>query len=180
MTALGNPILPATLRSAAVAQSPGLAIWNLPRCQAGALRPLLPVRGVVSLIGATEDEVLQLIECGLLRWAWDFALSPRSAQRKELRVLPACVDDYISGRKRDWKWANVVHLVLGTDAATAISASKLALAINICSTSVISLIRRGEIQAVGRPRRGPKGSPQITFRSLDGFLRARCWPHPIE
>lgn len=172
--------LPASPRLSSAAL-PSLAA-EPPSCQAGdnfVFRPLLPIRGAVSLLGIDEDAVLEMIEDGRLLWAWDVAVSPQSSQRKELRLLLECLEDFRSGIQRRWQWSDVVRLVFrGQGASGLISARVTSLLLNICSCTVYSLIQHREVDIVKKGRRGPEGSAMIVRDSLEAFLRRRCWPHP--
>src|ERR1039457_5818270 len=78
-------------------------------------KPILPVRGVMSLVDKNEDQVLRLIEDGSLVWAFDVALDPKRGRRRELRVLPAAVADYLRGQSCGLEWADVLRLLLPHD-----------------------------------------------------------------
>ncbi len=171
--------LPASPRLSSAAH-PSLAA-DLPCRQAGdnLIRPLLPIRGAVSLLGVDEDAVLQMVEEGRLLWAWDVAVCPQSARSKELRLLPECIEDHCTGLHRRWQWPDVVQLVFrGQGGNGLISARWTSLLLNTCVSSVYSLIQSKELAIVSRPHRGPKGSAMIRVLSLEAFLRRRCWPHP--
>ena len=78
-------------------------------------KPLLPLRGVCSLIDGNEDQVLALIEEGKLAWAWNVALDPKRGRCRELRILPRCVADYLRGQTCPLEWANVLRVLLPHD-----------------------------------------------------------------
>ena len=61
-------------------------------------KPLLPVRGVCSLIERDEDHVLKLILDGSIGWAFNVALEAKRGRNRYLRILPAAVADYMHGR----------------------------------------------------------------------------------
>jgi hypothetical protein len=71
-------------------------------------KPLLPVRGVCSLVDENEKKVVNLIEEGAIAWAFDISLGRRMC----LRVLPAAVADYLQGRTCELKWADVFGLLM--------------------------------------------------------------------
>jgi hypothetical protein len=54
--------------------------------------PMFHVRAASSLCNLNEDEVLELIEGGELRWCFNIAIADR---KKELRILPECVLAYL-------------------------------------------------------------------------------------
>src|ERR1035437_3554354 len=78
-------------------------------------KPLMPVRGVMSLVERNEDQVLALIEDGSLAWAFDVALDPKRGHSKELRILPRCVADYLRGQTCSLEWAEVLRMLLPHD-----------------------------------------------------------------
>jgi hypothetical protein len=78
-------------------------------------KPLLPVRGVMSLIDRDEYQVLRLIEEGELAFAFDVASDPERGRNRELRILPACVADYLRGHTSSLEWADVLRLLLPHD-----------------------------------------------------------------
>src|ERR1035437_4050283 len=84
-------------------------------------KPLMPVRGVMSLVERNEDQVLALIEDGSLAWAWDVALDPKRGRCRELRVLPGCVADYLRGQTCSLEWADVLSLLLPHDESVILS-----------------------------------------------------------
>jgi len=75
-------------------------------------RPLLPIRGVMSILDRSEDAILAMLDEGQLLWAWNLALDPARSRRKALHVLPACVDDVQSGRECRLEKEEVLKLLL--------------------------------------------------------------------
>jgi predicted DNA-binding transcriptional regulator AlpA len=137
-------------------------------------KPLLPVRGVCSLVGMNEDEVLGLIQSGAIRWAFDVSLARRRQRRKHLRILPAAVVDYIKGQTCGLKWPDVFALLL-PDAPT-IRAHEVSRLLNISGDQVYRLIDGGQIVACSARRRGPAGSARIPVASLVRFFQKRRFP----
>ena len=78
-----------------IATEPVSAPATVPRQRS---KPLLPLRGVCSLVDKDENSVLELIESGEIAWAFDVALAQRRGRKRELRMLPAAVADYLKGR----------------------------------------------------------------------------------
>lgn len=142
----------------------------------GRCRPLLPVRGVVSLLGCDENRVLDLVEEGELLWAWNFALD-RAGRTKELRILPQCVQDFNEATPCSVTWPEVLALVFAAGSEE-LTAADVSLGLNLSGTHVHNLIERGEIKTQCAARRGPNGSPPILISSVLHFLKRRRWPAP--
>lgn len=140
-------------------------------------RPLLPVRGVMSVLDVGEREVLAAIEDGSLLWAWDLSLQPERARRKLLRVLPECVEDFSSGRACRLEWPDIFALLLPPNGET-VFATDIQRALNVTETHVSALLRRKQILACTRSRSGPGGSAQVLRYSFEGFLKRRRYPVP--
>jgi hypothetical protein len=135
-------------------------------------KPLLPIRGVISLVDKNEDQVLRLIEDGTLEWAWDVALDPKRGRNRELRVLPACVADYLRGQACSLEWADVLRLLLPRDGPEILS-KEITCVLNISSTHTYHLARRKLIVACSTWRRGRGGCARFTAKSFIEFLRDR-------
>src|ERR1017187_3769489 len=93
-------------------------------------KPLLPVRGVCSLIDRDENQTLRLIEEGRIAWCFDLTLDPTRARAKELRVLPAAVADYLRGQTCSLKWPDVLALVVPQDGPH-VSSTQIMRALNV-------------------------------------------------
>src|ERR1035437_5131821 len=92
-------------------------------------KPLLPRRGVCSLVNEDENRVLDLIESGEIAWAFDVALVQRRGRRREFRVLPAAVADYLQGRPCELDQQTVFGLLV-PDVPT-IPANRIARILNV-------------------------------------------------
>ena len=134
-------------------------------------KPLLPVRGVCSLVDKNAEQVLQLLEEGALSWAWDVSLARK---RREIRVLPAAVADYLKGHTCELKWADVLDLMV-PDAPT-VPASDITRMLNVSSDHTYHLIDRKQIVACPTRRRGPGGSARVPAKNLIQFLEQRRFP----
>jgi len=138
--------------------------------------PLLPVRGVMSLIDRNEDQILKMAQSGELLWVFDLSLEPERTQRRELRILPACVADYLLGRKCDLDWATVLDLILPPNNPR-LSTEEVTRALNVSNAHVFALARRNLIPpAVSTWRRGPGNSAQFLTADVADFLRGRRFP----
>jgi hypothetical protein len=135
-------------------------------------KPLLPVRGVMSLIDQTEDQVLSLIEDGQLAWAWDVALDPRLGRARELRILPAAVAEYLRGRTCSLEWPAVLSLLLPHDKPL-ILGTEISRVLNCCCTHTYALARRKLIVPCSTWRRGPGGAGRFRTDSFVQFLKDR-------
>jgi hypothetical protein len=131
-------------------------------------KPLLPVRGVCSLVDKNEDQVLELIENGSLAWAFDVSCDRK---RRELRILPAAVASYLHGRACELKWPDVLGLMLPD--ATTILASEITRMLNVSGDHTYHLIDRKHIVACPTRRRGPGGSARVPTKSFTTFLQQR-------
>jgi hypothetical protein len=137
-------------------------------------KPLLPVRGVCSLVDKDEDKVLELIESGEIAWAFAVSLAQKPGRDRYLRVLPAAAADYLKGRACELQWADVLGLML-PDAPT-ILANEITRILNVSSGHTYRLIEQKQI--IGNPtrRRGPGGSARVPMKSFEQFLRQRRFP----
>jgi hypothetical protein len=134
-------------------------------------KPLLPLRGVCSLVGENEDQVLKLIEDGSIAWAWNVALDTKPGHKRHLRILPAAVADYMHRRSCELKWADVLGLLL-PDAPTTL-ARDITRILNVSCDHTYHLIDRKRIAACPARRRGPGGSARVPTKSFVQFLQTR-------
>jgi hypothetical protein len=135
-------------------------------------KPMLPVRGVCSLVDRNEDQVLSLIEDGSLPWAFDVALNPKRGRARELRVLPAAVADYLRGQTCSLEWADVLRLLQPHDEPVILS-SDIIRVLNISSTHLYNLARRKQMVPCSKWRTGPGGCARFPAKNFVGFLKAR-------
>ena len=134
-------------------------------------KPLLPLRGVMSLVNKNENRIWELIETGQIAWGFDVALAQKDGRKRELRVLPAAVADYLKGRPCELEWADVFALLL-PDGPT-ILASEIARVINVSSDHVYHLIEGKQIIACAIRRPGLGGSAPVPTTSFIKFLQKR-------
>lgn len=157
--------------------------WQQPTAQRAAAhlkltRPLVSVWTVLSVTElANEDSVLEAIEAGELRWAFNVA-RPKSGKRS-IRVLSQSVIEFINHtpapRISDAEeFAQIVKGFFPMYIA-AVRATKLAMAWGVSGTHISHLIDERELRlAKGSPRRkGRGGSPQIEVASAVEFLKRR-------
>jgi hypothetical protein len=138
-------------------------------------KPLLPVRGVMSLLDRDEDAVLRLVEAGSLLWAFDVALDTKHGCSKELRILPASVADFLRGQQSSLEWAEVLRSLLPHDERVILS-KDITRILNISSTHFYHLARRRLLVPCSTWRRGRGGCGHFTTESFVAFLRLRRYP----
>jgi hypothetical protein len=129
----------------------------------------------MSLIDASEDQVLRLIEDGQLAWAFDVALDPKRGRNRELRILPASVSAYLRGQTCELEWADVLRLLLPHDEPVILS-KDITRILNVCGTHTYHLASRKLIVPCSTWRRGRGGCGQFTANSFVEFLKARRFP----
>ena len=138
-------------------------------------KPLLPVRGVMSLVDRNEDQVLSMIEDGKLAWAWDVALDTKRGGNRELRILPAAVAEYLRGRTCSLEWPAVLSLLLPHDEPVILS-KEITRILNVRSTHTYHLARRNLITPRSTWRRGRGGCARFAADSFVQFLKSRRFP----
>ena len=139
-------------------------------------RPLFNLGAAMGILDRSEDDILNLIEVGLLRWAFDIrGLGARCA---EWRIWRQSIVDYanspvIPERRRD----QVIASILPKPCRTEIGRMQLARALNCSHTHVCQLIDAGELVAVpgsGRAMRsGGIYGQLVTRASVEAFLCRR-------
>lgn len=134
-------------------------------------KPLLPIRGVCSLLDADEDKVLHLIEDGQIGWAWDFALNFQHGKR-EIRVLPAAVADFMRGCPCALEWPGVLALVV-PHGGPEVTVNEISRALNVSVTLIYSLILKKLLPACSPWRTGPGGSAHVRRQVFVDFLQSR-------
>ena len=137
-------------------------------------KPLLPVRGAASILDKTAEQVLRMVEEGQLAWAWDVALDPERGHTKELRILPACVADYLKGRPCELASEEVLGLLLPE--GLTMLASQIMRVLNVSGDHAYHLLDRKKIVACSTRRRGPGGSARVPAKSFIHFLEERRFP----
>lgn len=130
------------------------------------------------LPGHDEDDILALIEEGIILHAWNIALKKTAA--REIRILPACIDHYKStGGARPFPIGGPDPLapILATDKPFILGA-RLKLILNCGATHIINLVDAKLLRVLPgtKYQRGPNGSPVIEMKSLLSFMQARQNP----
>jgi hypothetical protein len=157
-------------------------------------RPLVPIEAIMVLLDKSEDDILNLIECGFLRWAFDIStpppnLEPRTSnvepgrRRRELRVYRESVLDYLHDAHQQPPYYSfepeptlerVITVILPPGTQPTLMASKFARRLTCSSQHVLNLIDAQVIPTITVRRRGPNGSPLIERSGARAFLRSRC------
>jgi hypothetical protein len=135
-------------------------------------RPMWTIGGLKSLLSRNEDQVLSLIENGDLLWAFDLSLVPERASRKELRVLPACVETFLAGRKCELQWDDVARLIVPHNLLS-ITSLEIQRSLNVTSTHVGALMRRKLLGRASEARTGPGGSARVMTSAFLDFMKSR-------
>lgn len=148
-------------------------------------RPTLGMDGAKHLLDLSEDEVISLIDQGLLSHAWNIGLGAR----REIRLLRRCIDAYAAwcanprtgrrGLPDTGSIANdaVIHLSLlppGHDKPF-LTNGQIQRALNCVSDHVLNLIAAKELAQLPDTKfgRGPAGSALVTLASFQQFLKSR-------
>ncbi len=147
-----------------------------PQARPFPFRPMLSISGARSLLpGMDEDAIVSLIDRHVLDVCWNISASDHD-RRRELRLLPACVDNYNATKKPlRWDWQRIALELLAGYRLEWIAGTDIRLLLNCSSDQIIRLISCGQL-ALARGslcRPGPKGSPRIPVESLLRFLRKR-------
>jgi hypothetical protein len=123
-----------------------------------------------------ENEIIAMIEEGLLLWAFDVR-TPR-AKLPEPRVLTESVEHYLAGKaayaaEEETEWQRVVSLIFPEKPT--ISTWELQRTLNCGRQHAINLFYARQFRAARgtRIRRGPGGSPQVETASVAEWLWKR-------
>ena len=136
-------------------------------------RPLVPMEAAMVLVNRDADDVLNLIACAKIEWAFD--IRTEKSERREVRILGDSLMRYLGGENgtRDVdNWDYVVNLVLPGPSEIFIKSKNLARRFGCESQHMINLIREQTIEAAMYPA-GGKQSPVVTRESVVRFLKAR-------
>jgi len=138
-------------------------------------RPLVPIEAVMVLIDRDEDDILNLVELGKLRWAFD--ISSPGTKRRELRIHRESVLEYLSSSHEATKDTNLISGILPkptlVQAHATIRGTELGRRFSCCQWLVANLIDTGELSLAPIPVTC-KVSPFIDHASALAFLLRRC------
>lgn len=138
--------------------------------------PFFTVRGLVSVLGRSENDIEELIRSKKLEWIFDIGLGRRN---RELRVLAASVVLFLAGATCRITWEEIAtSLVPEMTAArpgvvVTIPAIEIQRILNACQTHVAELCSTGQLKIVVKGRSGPGKSPKICAQSFLNFLHKR-------
>lgn len=138
--------------------------------------PFMTVDAVKGALVVDEDEVLELISAGELRWAFD--LRTAKAKRAEVRIFAPCVQeaqlraqgvaitDYAGSIDEviDWVFPHKRPVLRATEIDERW---------NMSSTHIHNLIREGSLQAVAGTGDGVNQTPLVKRESAIAFLKGR-------
>lgn len=143
-----------------------------PSCKAPAsdVTPFWTIGGLRSILNAHEDYCIQLIEFGHLAWSFDLAAG---LNRRELRVLPQCVDDFQNQRECRLEWDDVKRLLAPKNPAL-MDSMEIQRVLNTTATHITNLAEMGQLRWSVKPRRGPCGSGKIATENFFSFLKRRA------
>lgn len=146
-------------------------------------RPLLTVATASEALDRSSYEVIEWIESGKIRFAWNLSL--RCFNKRTVRILAQSLAEAQRGQtapriSEAEEWGAVCQQIFpfisaSNGAVTTILAATLARRFNVKSQHVLALCRERTLRfAAGtRCRRGPTGSPRIEFASVVEFLKQR-------
>src|SRR5687768_9363464 len=127
------------------------------------IRPLICPQTICDLTGKTAAEVAALIESGSIAFAFDIR-APRSA-RRTIRVYWPAFLDYIEKRKPvDRDLDTVIREIIGQP-RDGIALAFFARAIKCGSEHLRNLVKARKLKLLSKPRRGPNGSPKISYQT---------------
>jgi hypothetical protein len=133
-------------------------------------RPLVDVYCCVAALGCSEDAVLQLIDEGKLRWAWNIARA--GSGRRCVRVFAGSLAAYQAGRTEAENCDKVLAAILPGHSPL-IQSAVLARALLCARHHVATLLTDGELDGKGARGMGPNSSPEIMRASAVRFLKRR-------
>jgi hypothetical protein len=141
--------------------------------------PLAPLAAAMWILQRDEDSVLELIENGLLLWAFDIS-NPNARTRSEIRIFRDSLRDYLEGKSRMGRPCAdapvldyvIKHCLPGDKPF--IAASLIARNWTCSRTHINQLIDASALVQTRSATRGPNGSAIVTRASAEQFLTARC------
>jgi hypothetical protein len=140
----------------------------------------------VELPGHDEDDILALIDDGLLLHAWNIATVANSEKkRREIRIFPACVDYYKRTQKKGFPLSAGQALtqlfgrpldVIKPGEKPFVTSKRLSLLLNCGTTHIIGLIETKQLSVLPGTSwgTGPNGAALITLASIHQFFKTRA------
>lgn len=125
----------------------------------------------VRLAGQTEDDILALIEEGVIQWAWNIGLG----QSREIRIWPESIEQALNPKTAATESARqdpVDRIIAGKPF---IRGRDLRIILNCSSTHIIALLNARQLEVLPNTNwgTGRNGTPLITAASLRTFFRDR-------
>jgi hypothetical protein len=141
-------------------------------------RPLVPIITAIALIEVDhERQILELIDGGKLRWAFDVAGGDR--RKREVRILGESINEYLTGHRPppcspEEDFARTIGIIFPNVPAT-IPTLPIAKALNVSEDHVLNLCRARLMRTANgqKWRRGKGGSARILTASVIEFLKRR-------
>jgi len=141
-------------------------------------RPLVSISTALALVDADDErQIIEMIEQGKLRWAFDVADGKRL--KREVRILGASINEYLTGQQAPScsaadDFARAIGIIFPVVPAT-VPTPTIARAFSVSPDHVLNLCRSCEICTVkGHTwHRGPRGAAQIVTASIIAFLKRR-------
>ena len=139
-------------------------------------RPELPtvdLAGARGISGISENVLKVMIESREIPWAWNIA--SKTSGRLERRILTACAFDAREGEKRELTLDQVLRILYGNERAF-LTGKQFYRAWNCDEGLFFKLVEEGSIEVATKWRRGPGGSPNLTWAAAVRFARQRKLP----
>lgn len=146
------------------------------------MRPLVSVNTASAVLDRDARRVMELIECGQLRWAFNLATEINTA--KTIRILVHSLRDFQAGqlsKTPEMDFAAVIKIVFPMvppprfGVVRKIVENTLGRRLNVKSDLIKGLVAAGHLRLIpgSKTHRGPGGSPSLAFDSVVEFLEAR-------
>jgi hypothetical protein len=157
------------------------------RLKLGPRRMLIPLEFCMVTFSRDEDQVLELVENGVLAPSWNLA-TRADGRRRKIHIWRGAVEDYdpeddnlggVAAPPHRAELDDIIDLCLPSDLRSPTSELSSVRGTELawrfcCSMDLIAdLIRDGELAQAG-PAARPKESPQILRASVTQFLRRRA------
>jgi hypothetical protein len=144
------------------------------------IRPMLGMESVKAILDVSEDDVLDLIADGQLRWAWNLRAT---GDKAFVRVWARSVTCHLVPGSQPSEPESMDEVIgellplspIAQRLSPPIRATELQRLFNVSSGHVLNLLSAGELKLAPRSvcRVGPGGSPEITRESVVELLKGR-------
>ena len=133
-------------------------------------KPLVSIETARAVLGKTEDQVVEMIESGALRFAWNIA-SKKSRSRYIRLFVPSLADAVNQKDHQPAALSDAIKFILPGSSPT-VPASRLAQLFNTGSTHIADLLRERSLVKVTNGRHA-RSSPLVSRESVVKFLTLR-------